>query len=278
MQDQSYYIDDNRLDGNICDLSKPLRVNCAGYSHKKNYRFAVEAVRKDYYLKIMDEGALNVGKDKRELVRGQFIIYPPNKRHYYKHKSHEFGYYWIHFTGNAVEQLLSVCELEPDKIYTLTPATMSWLALEFREIYDEFMLKRKGVSELLAARCTELLVRLSRAVNEGNVEALRGRLEESVRYMHSHYNEKINISQLAKIENLCVSRFRALFKEAFGKTPVEYISDIRLDRATHYLSDSNLPIGEIATLCGYPDPLYFSRIFKKKCGISPLDYRKTKYK
>lgn len=71
---------------------------------------------------------------------------------------------------------------------------------------------------------------------------------------------------------------RKLFKRELGITPNQYLIDKRLQTSADLLSslshDSN-NISSIAIICGFKDPLYFSRMFKKKYGISPTDYVKT---
>ena len=69
---------------------------------------------------------------------------------------------------------------------------------------------------------------------------------------------------------------RKLFKSETGETPHRFLSEIRLQAAAERLgSDSteDLSISEIAHLCGFHEPLYFSRVFRKKYGLSPSDYQ-----
>jgi AraC-like DNA-binding protein len=61
-----------------------------------------------------------------------------------------------------------------------------------------------------------------------------------------------------------------------GTTPAQYIMSIRLSNAQSLLESTAYNVTEISKIVGYDNPLYFSRIFKKEKGISPLQYRKKK--
>lgn len=68
---------------------------------------------------------------------------------------------------------------------------------------------------------------------------------------------------------------RKLFKKEIGVTPHRYLNDLRLQVAAQYLAGNQqggLNVGEISRLCGFREPLYFSRMFKKKYGMSPTAY------
>lgn len=71
-----------------------------------------------------------------------------------------------------------------------------------------------------------------------------------------------------------VSSFFRKFKLYTGMTPLQYLLDIRLANAKKLLESTNYSIGEVASLVGYDNALYFSRLFHKHVGISPKEYRK----
>lgn len=76
--------------------------------------------------------------------------------------------------------------------------------------------------------------------------------------------------------NLGVSKhyLRHCFKEEVGLTPLEYLTDLRIQHAKCLLAqNSYMTIGEIALNCGFNDPYYFSRCFKKNTGVSPREFR-----
>lgn len=71
--------------------------------------------------------------------------------------------------------------------------------------------------------------------------------------------------------------FIRCFKDFTGSSPQAYLTDMRIEQAKDLLSNTSFQIAEIAELVGYSDPLYFSRIFKKKTGYSPNEYKKNQW-
>lgn len=273
METCSYYQDDKRFDGNIKDLTRTLRVNCAGYDSASR-RVPYQYIRKDYYLQLMDRGHLTIGDDGTLFSEQQFIIHRPNKLTIYQCDSN-FQYYWIHFTGSNVEQILKECGLKTDQIYTVSPKCMNHVSQLFSSIFDEFTLRKPGYDAVVAARCHELLAQLYRGITEDNQHTTNRQLYRSLHHIHSHLNSSLSVSELAHIAGMSISNFRSLFHKSLGCSPRDYILNLRLDKASVYLLESNLRISEIAPLCGFQDPLYFTRVFTKRCGVSPTQFRKS---
>jgi iron complex transport system substrate-binding protein len=71
-----------------------------------------------------------------------------------------------------------------------------------------------------------------------------------------------------------VSHFSALFKAHFGTSPIDYLVRLRLRAAAYLLRDVNVSVSSAAASVGYDDLYYFSKLFKKKLGVSPRAYRK----
>jgi AraC-like DNA-binding protein len=69
------------------------------------------------------------------------------------------------------------------------------------------------------------------------------------------------------------SKFRKLFKRSTGKSPNQYHINLRLDKAKELLSTTNLNVTEVAYQLGFDSVFYFSRLFKKKNGVSPKSFR-----
>ena len=67
-----------------------------------------------------------------------------------------------------------------------------------------------------------------------------------------------------------------LFKSQTGVSPIKYLITRRMEEAQHLLRETDLPIRAIAEKVGYDDPAYFSQIFKRTVGSSPLSYRNSK--
>ena len=71
------------------------------------------------------------------------------------------------------------------------------------------------------------------------------------------------------------SLFRKRFREYTGLAPLEYQTSLRIRRACHLLSSSDLPIAQISEEAGFDTPAYFARYFRKRLNMSPSEYRDT---
>lgn len=94
-------------------------------------------------------------------------------------------------------------------------------------------------------------------------------------YINTHYDEPLTVTHLAKKFYMSNSYFAHFFKKNIAKSVMEYVNDIRIEKAKLILLGSNESISKIATMVGYNDINYFSRIFKKKTGKTPSQYRKN---
>lgn len=99
------------------------------------------------------------------------------------------------------------------------------------------------------------------------------RISEAIGRMHRHFREKISIPLLARQVGMSESSFSRHFKTATGETPVEYLLKLRLQDAADKICNG-MSVSEAAYCSGFSDGNYFSRIFKKKYGISPLKFCK----
>ncbi len=101
------------------------------------------------------------------------------------------------------------------------------------------------------------------------------RAETILYYIHNHYAEKITSAHLANLCYMNESHFCRFFKKTFGKTPLSYINEYRIEKACERLRTTAKSITEIALSTGFEDINYFSRTFKKQKGISPTQFRLT---
>lgn len=104
------------------------------------------------------------------------------------------------------------------------------------------------------------------------------RVQKVEEYINLHYTEEIRLSQLAELTDMTSVSFSRFFKLRTGKSLSDYIIDIRLGHATRQLVDSTKTVAEICYECGFNNLSNFNRIFKKKKGCSPKEFREIYYK
>jgi AraC-like DNA-binding protein len=104
------------------------------------------------------------------------------------------------------------------------------------------------------------------------------RIRQVMEYIQNHYAEKITLEDLAAQIHLCRSESCRLFKRYMNETMFDYLLDYRIERSLELLRSSSLDVTGIADTVGFANPGYYSRIFKRKMGCTPLEYRKNKRK
>jgi AraC family transcriptional regulator of arabinose operon len=99
-------------------------------------------------------------------------------------------------------------------------------------------------------------------------------LTKSIEFMLANVACSPTPQDFSRHVGLSPTRFFAIFREQTGSSPVEHHIRLRMQAACHYLDTTALSVKEVAAKLGYDDPYYFSRIFQKILGCSPLAYRR----
>lgn len=111
--------------------------------------------------------------------------------------------------------------------------------------------------------------------NSGNKN--RSILKTAVDFIDSHYMEEdMSLNKAANAANVSANHFSALFSQNMGQTFIEYLTNLRMNKAKEYLRCTSMRSREIAGEIGYKDAHYFSYLFKKTQGMTPSDYRKAR--
>ena len=99
-------------------------------------------------------------------------------------------------------------------------------------------------------------------------------LAKEYAYLREHPADPCSMRALAASAGYSVAHFIGLFRLWYGMSPKEYQLCRRIEEAQVLLRSTDLPVGEIALRVGYADPLYFSRLFSRRTGLSPTEFRR----
>lgn len=102
-------------------------------------------------------------------------------------------------------------------------------------------------------------------------------VHEVKNYIDTHYMDDISVESLADQFQISVSHFNRIFKQSFEINCKEYITSVRVDKAKEYLAGSVLTVSEVGSMVGYPDANYFTKVFRKKTGMTPKEYRNEQF-
>ncbi len=269
----------NTTESLILKKDYSLCVNSCGYQKFITRNFSIEREKGTPEYQIIyivnGKGYFMLEDTETEVNAGEFIIYKPNEPQYYRYSFKDSTeLYWIHFTGHGADYILRKTGMLEKSIYTVGVQDI-YIEL-FKKIIDELQKKRTAFEDLSSAFLQELLAHFARALSSlatnSNVYKSND-IEKILALIHSNYSQKYSNKYYAKVCNLSLFRFIHKFKECTGMTPLEYITHIRINEAKYLLSFSSMSISKIATIVGYDNPLYFSRVFNRVTGSSPSLYR-----
>lgn len=99
------------------------------------------------------------------------------------------------------------------------------------------------------------------------------KINKALQYIDEHFTENVTTAELSRMVHLSEGYFCHLFKEVTGSSSKEYILVMRIRKAEKLLVSSSMSITDVCYTCGFSDPNYFTRVFKKKTGKKPTQYR-----
>ncbi|MEO0471108.1 MAG: AraC family transcriptional regulator [Bacteroidota bacterium] len=103
---------------------------------------------------------------------------------------------------------------------------------------------------------------------------VEARIQKVCLHIHQHFRRKISLAELADLAHMNASAFCRFFKKIIGKTPIEYINELRINTASHELLISDQPINQIALQQGFASLSQFNKLFRQYNQQTPSQYRK----
>lgn len=148
-----------------------------------------------------------------------------------------------------------------------------------RQMIDEFSGQQPNWEWLCSLLGEQLLLRIARLAAATPDQALAPGLAQHAeaiarlrRYIHFHFHEPLTVAELARQAQLSPRRFMTVFREVCGRSPLDYVIEVRLDRAAELLREGRLTISQVAERTGFASVHYFSRVFHQRRGVPPSLY------
>lgn len=264
------------------------------YDHKTLERHTHDFYHMFYIRK--GEGLMHVSGKDYEVCENEVYLCPPEIVHGLIAQSN--------VPLNVIEIKFTVEDLELTNVLNELQGRIKCklqnLYLRLEELVSEALHKPKFYKEIVNIGFTRVLLELGRNIDtpfnssllddicnksqnhsmsnineikdiEGNDFVLRKILD----YSNTKYAENITLDNLAKIGSVSPAHLNKLFKAAFDMSPIQYINNLRMDKAKELMMYSDFNISQISELVGFSSIHYFSRYFKSKENISPSEFRNS---
>lgn len=257
-----------------------LYLTDIGYYPKArhHYRERRNGAEENILIYVIEGGGIiHINNSKFYIQANQFIILPAKQPHKYRaDEQNPWTIYWVHFTGensNMMEDIMG-------KIINISPTSSARIRDRiqlFIEIIENLSLGYSLENLEYSNLCLNHLLASFKYVDQFrkvNFAEEKDITKKAILFMKQNIQKNITLNGIASQFRLSASHFSRLFKEKTRYSPMDYFIQLKMQYACQLLDHSNLQIFEVGREIGYEDAFYFSRIFKKTIGMSPLAYKK----
>jgi len=240
---------------------------------------AKRACRRTLIYCVDGHGWYKLGNKQYRVHPNEFFILPENVEHEYgSDEKDPWTIYWMHIGGEQLpyfNSLLSVQEHFKPAYIKSSDEVFSHFSKMYKTLQLGYGTDNLIFANLCLTHFLSLFVYNSRHSEVQTFDKMDV-VDRAVHYMHEHIQENVSLSDLSRAVNYSSSRFSNLFKQKTCYAPIDYLIQMKMQKACQQLDFSDLPIKEIASNLGFFDPYYFSRHFTKIIGVSPKKYRNIK--
>lgn len=243
------------------NLNKPIKYRAASFRFfEENERHISRVCGEDVLLLIFD-GVLRFSEDgeEREVRKGEYYIQKKNVFQQGNKVSDSPKYLYVHFTSEWDGD--SVLPYQGNFDYEELSSQME----ELNRLYYNH-----GTLTEQTAVFLEILTKLYRSKNETTAAA------KIAEFLYQKYAEPITLEMLSKEFNFSKNHIINIFKKEYKTTPFEYLNRLKLRQAEQLLAVTSLPVETVCYKCGFNDYSYFYKLFRRKNGISPKEWRSKK--
>ena len=149
-----------------------------------------------------------------------------------------------------------------------------------RNILREMEQKSPGYEDVCQAYMEILIIRLMRNTelalpSEPQVISKNHQCAAVKRYIDQHFKETLTLEQLAEEAHMNKYYLSHSFKKEYGVSPINYMITCRVEESKYLLAETDLSLSRIAQLLGFSSLSYFSQVFRRSQGISPMEFRQS---
>lgn len=229
-------------------------------------------------LTIKGGGRVEHGQQAFDCEPGDLLLFQPKTPHYYGRSPASDCWYhrWIYFRPRAYWGDWLAWQEQADGIgrLRLTQALRDEFERLFEGIEETHNSGRRYAEELAMNLLERLLLRAIEEDPRSHQQVRDARVVEACQYVMQHLAAEVKIDEVARHVCLSPSRLAHLFREQMGVNLLRWREDQRVIRARLLLQNTMQPIASVGREVGYDDQLYFSRVFRKRAGVSPSDFRR----
>jgi len=261
----------------------PPQAEYPSNEHPEEYYFTWEEGRtlEEYQINYITEGEgiMETEFGRYQVGPGSILLVYPGQWHRYKPSSKTgWSEHYIGFSGIYARYLFQHSEILCNHPSVLSIGFHDNLMQLFNQIIDLVHDEKPGFQYV----CTGLLIQLLGNIlyvikNQGfNGKEVERKIRHARMRLQEQYSGAVDMEKLALTCNMGYSHFRKMFKKYTGMSPLQYHNMFRLQKAKELLSESDKPIKKIALELGFQSEHYFTRLFKKKMGVTPSELREEK--
>jgi len=225
---------------------------------------------------VEGRGGIKLPSGSYQVEPNHYAIIPAEMAHtYWADESSPWTIYWTHFKGIHAPYFASLLSQQHKSFVNYAGFLEDRIKL-FDSMYRNF---ESGYSlDNLLFCSTSFGYFLSSLIYFDKFTAALHKTEKdvvdlSIEYMQEHLESMVTLESLASAVNLSVSHYSSIFRKKTGYSPIVYFNHLKIQHACQYLQFTSLRVNEISSKLGIDDPYYFSRVFTKIMGMSPIEYR-----
>ncbi|MBI4978646.1 MAG: AraC family transcriptional regulator [Spirochaetes bacterium] len=207
---------------------------------------------------VEGEGTVTAGNRIMEFRRGTLLVTPPGMNHRERAKN----------TYANLGLMFRRADL-PHEPLLLNDMNGSAVESVLRLIYHDYHQNGQRPTEVCDLLLAVFLAQITRT-NHGD-HGIIARIEHLL--IDNIHNHAFTIRDAARIARIPYRKLLTDFRAATGRTPLQYLIDLRLNESRTILETTTIPVAELAQMIGFTDPYYFSRLFRNKTGLTPRTYR-----
>jgi len=241
------------------DLNRPIEYIYASLRYFTKNEHHVTRFCRDHVLLMVFEGVLRFSEEgtQYEVHPGEYHIQRANTHQSGEIVSDSPKYLYVHFRGTVTDSEESL------------PLRGRFDYIELRSLMEELDRLSHGNGNM-----TELTGRFFMLLSSLQIkEEVRSPAEIMAEFVNETDLRDISLDALCQRFGFCKNHIIALFKKSFGITPQRYINSRKLERAEYLLEVTSNTIERIAMESGFEDYSHFYKMFKKRNGVSPMEYR-----